>query len=455
MSLADNMRGRARIAFLAADRPSHETLTNAFNDAGYDIVGARDDSSEGYADVGVVDLRNRDINASQARRITSTLRGRSPECSIVFLVDPVAKPQTRNILNRSGEIIAIDDNFAPAIERCREIIRLRSLAEETGERLKSLAELTRLADFPPISPATDPGEFLIAGPPGAVALSAAAAAQNAAAKWTGVISPGQSLRAIESGRFDGAILLPNEQNDLLQSLARSIQRNPSYADFPIIHIAADCEELAALVEKGARDFLIADHIEDELPRKIASVTRRARLAHAMRQFLGACAGDGVRDPASGVFTGSFLALHGARLAARADQTHKAFCLAGIKLTPRSPEGGAAAPTARILRQAGDLIRRVTRATDLTARLSSDSLAIATPGTPHADTERICERIAGVISNTLFRGARNELYSVDVQWNVALRTPGLRIEETLAAALSGLTDRPPVRATSSPRPQSPR
>lgn len=437
---------RARIACLTSDAAAQDELTTIFAEAGYT---ARAHSEIEMADIGVVDLREREVTAKQANTLTAAMRKRSPECAILYLVDPGVLPKSRTLLRRSGEILPTEDSLAPAVARCRQILRLRNLAEETGERLKSLAGMSRLAEFPPIETPTHAPKILVAGPPGPYALTASAAVRSVTGAWTGVISPGQSIRAIEAGEFDCAIFLPNAQNSLLQSLGRSVQRNPRYADLAIIHIARHCEDIETLSAAGAREFLLVEHIEHDLAQRITTATRRARLSAAMRRFLNACMGDQVCDPASGAFTTQFFAIHGARLCGRADQTRRPFTLSAFKLTPKPARGATPKLDHRALHQAVRLINRVTRASDAVVRLSPDCFAVATPATNDADASRIAARIDGVLGNTLFRDAGKALFSVDVRYNTTARTPGACVEEAVAAALTGLQERPRGVTTSAP------
>jgi len=434
MSFGRRSAPRARIACLTSGEAAQAALTTCFAKAGFKVTPQGEAE---MSDIGLVDLRGRDITAKQARGIAAALRKRSPECAVLFLIDPHLMPKGRAILKRVGECLPAEENLEPAIARCRQIIRLRNLAEETGERLKSLAGISRLADFPMIETAATPPRILVAGEPGPYALAAAAAADAASGQWTGVISAGQSLRAIETGGFDCAVFLPNEKNDLLASLARSLQRNPKHSDLPIIHIATECCDFDRLAQKGARDFLLAAHMEHDLPQKIMTATRRARLAAAMRKFLNACAGEGVRDPASGAFTASFFAQHGSRLCGRADHARRPLSLAVFKLSPQSLRQPQSALDKRVLHQAARLISRVTRAEDFVARLSPDCFVLAMPATVRGDAEAVASRIEGVLANTLFRGLNSALFSVGVIYTVTMRERGLCIEETVAAALADL------------------
>ena len=159
-------------------------------------------------------------------------------------------------------------------------------------------------------------------------MQAALAALNALKPITEqcvcVFSAGQALRAVENMRFDAAVFLPKRDSDPLMSLARSLRRHPKHANMPIIFPMNDPDEAADYAMRGASDFMLTGHIPSDLGPKAQISARRARLLKSMRKFLQACEGDGVRDQGSGAFTSTFLAEHGARLCARADQNGRAM-----------------------------------------------------------------------------------------------------------------------------------
>ena len=80
---------RARIVCLTHDTPTQEPLDVLFAEANYEVVSP---TNAEHADIGVVDLRNRNITPRQASAISSSLRRGSPECTLLFLIDPALFP---------------------------------------------------------------------------------------------------------------------------------------------------------------------------------------------------------------------------------------------------------------------------------------------------------------------------------------------------------------------------
>lgn len=426
---------RARIACVSAEESMAAKLADALAGAGYDCSP---NSNRIRADLGLIDLRGREISARSASRLTSTLRKTAPEAAVLFVASPGLSAAGRAHLRRSGDVVVVADSLTPAVERCRDLLRLRNLAEETGERLKSLAAANRLGEFPPIETSSAPPSVLIAGAPGAQALLSMDAARSVAGECVGVLSPGQAMRALETGGFDCAVFMPEEDGDPLLSLARTMRRHPKYRDLPILFIARDVAALARLSGRGAREVILAAHVKDDLGARIQAWTRRARLAAAMRRFLTASAGENLRDRASGAYTGRFFQEHGARICARADQTGRPFALLGVRLRPEGGSDIDRLSEARAMRRAAGLVSRVTRAEDFLARLASDIFVVAMPATLADDAERAGRRVEGVVANTMFRGGTDDtIFPVRVETVVYDRPRGACIEECVAGLLLSL------------------
>ncbi len=420
---------RARIAIVSPDGEVENELTLSLECAGYQVTTPKD----GPADIGLVDLRNKRITAKHAKSIAALLRHKSPESSLFFLIHPTLHAPARTALKRYGEIIPARNNFDHVVERCRQILRLRNVADEAGERMKTLAVLNRLFEFPPISTSAEPINILIAGPPCPAALATISAAGKTAGDCISVLSAGQALRAMDTGQFGCAIFLPFPKDSPLHSVTRAIRRHPKYAGLPIIHVAEDEQHLQQLAKHGASEFILQQHITHDLAARIQLSGRRARLLRSMRTFLRACTGEGIRDKTSGAFTPAFLAEHGARLSARADHSGRPLTVVYIQLTCDNEE--TTTPERIALHRAAYLINRITRAEDLTARIAPDAFIVLCPATTKADAGKLALRIEGVIANTVFRGRdRHSLHAIEAITTTCTRTPGAAIEETVACAI---------------------
>lgn len=399
--------------------------------AGYDI--ARGPAS---ADLHVVDLRG-ETSARSARQTAAQLRRASPECGVVYLAASSLPAIERAHLRRSGDLAFEDAEFSGLVRVCRQRLRMRNVAEEAGERLKSIAALTRLSEFPPIETSSAPPSALVAGAPGSLALSAIAAASGAAKRCDAALSASQAMRALESGLYDCAVFLPKAAGDPLLGLARTMRRHRRLQDVPVVVVNAEAPGALSFEPPTNAELLHAAHLDADLPARLVLLTRRARLMAAMRKFLTHCAGEGVRDRISGAFTPAFFGQHAERVFARADHTLRTVSLVGVRLAAVAKEdqdiGGV-----RVLTEAAHLINRVTRAEDCVGRIASDTFVVLMNATPCAEAEGAARRIEGVIANTMFRArGGKKLFAVAGATTAVEREAGLHVEETLAAVLGRL------------------
>lgn len=400
--------------------------------SGYDVV-----SPSSAADLHVIDLRSGELGARAARQTAAHLRRMSPDSGVVYLAPTALAAVERAHLRRSGDLAFDEPGLSGLARACRQRLRIRNIAEEAGERLKSLAALTRLSEFPPIETSSAPPSVLVAGPPGPMTLAAISAAEGAAARCEAALSAGQAMRALETGLYDCAVFLPKAAGDPLLGLARAMRRHRSFQDTPVVVVGDDHAAGLGAETPSNAETMLAAHVDHDLPARLVMLTRRARLLSAMRRFLSHCAGEGVRDRISGAFTPSFFGQHGERLFARADHVGRPASLVGVRLAGALKDdldvGGV-----RVLTEAARLINRVTRAEDCVGRIASDTFVVLMSATNAADAARAARRIEGVIANTMFRArAGKKLFAVAAATAAVERAPGQRVEEALAAALTGL------------------
>jgi len=445
---------RSKVVCLCDDAGEKAALASALADAGFEITAPeaivrkatvpQGTPSQGTApaDIGLIDLRRHALTEKKARSIAALLRRGSPDCRLFFLVGGAVAAESREALRRHGEVVPAGRDIAHVIERFRRAIRLRNIAEETAERLKSLTAMNRLAAFPPVAASSAPPKLLIAGEPGPVALEAANALRGGADACVSVFSSGQVMRALDVRRFDALVIAPAGEHDPLLTLARTLRRHPKHFALPVIAVAASEEDAALFGRKGASDVILASHLGADLRVRAALSARRSRLLQSMKLFLNACAGDGVRDPASSAFTAAFALEHGARLCARADQTQRPLSAVVVRL--QNAYTGAE-PSRAALPRAAHLIRRLVRAEDLAARIAPATFLVLMPATAGGGAQKAALRIQGVLENTVFRGdGERDLFSMRVAAGVDERADGACMEETAARALARLRENEKAR-----------
>lgn len=438
MDGVDHYSARARIAWLSPEERMPADAAAQFEKAGYTLVEA---GSFPAPDLAVVDLRQHKLTAKAAQKLAAVTRSAAPDCGLIYVGPYSLAASERAHLRRSGDLVLAEFDVAAVIEACRQRLRLRNIAEETGERLKSIAASTRLSDFPPIETSNAAPSVIIAGAPGPSALAALAAAETVSERTIGALSAAQAMRALEVGAFDCAVILPNSAGDPLLGLARAMRRHRQFQDLPVILIG----DGRARPGGNIAELMPDAHIADDLGARILAVSRRARLAAAMRRFLSACAGDGVRDPLSGAFAPPFFSQHAERLFARADATRRPLTLIGLRLAAAGPDDAEPA-AARTLADAARLVHRVTRAEDFLARLSSDTFVALLSATAARDGAVAAKRIEGVIANTMFReSSGGRPFAVAAATAIVEKPPRARLDETVATVLSRLKAATPKTA----------
>jgi PleD family two-component response regulator len=425
---------RARLLCVSPEGGEAPDLAPVFRAAGYEFVSL-ESGVGGRIDLALVDLRSRDAPTRAVKDLANAVRRASPECGVVFLGSPSLSAPDRAHLRRHGELAIVGPGDGTlALSVCRQRLRLRNLAEEAGERLKTLAGFARLSEFPPIGAANRSPCVLIAGAAGPETLVALRAAEGVG-EALAAFSAAQAMRGLESGMFDAAIFLPSTESDPLMALARSLRRSRARS-IPLVVIPPSGER-GRFADAG--EVMPAQHAGEDIAARLLVLSRRARLADSLRAFLRACAGEGVRDPISGGFTAQFFAAHARRILARAYQTGRPAAMVGLRLTSVGEE---AVRRRNPLGEAARLIGLVTRAEDCAARLSSDTFAVLMSATTEADAMRAARRIEGVIANTLFRAKGSRAPAAVFAKSAAVAcADDAGLEESLAAVLARLNERP--------------
>ena len=324
---------RARIAWISSHQGPGPVHRKAFRDAGYVISDLKD---ERFADIAIVDFRDTPVSAKTARKLSTIARRSAPHGGVIYLSNQLLDASRRAYLRRSGSLVVMKDGAAPLIAACRERLRERNLAEESGERIKSLTECGALKPLKETSSKHSPLRILVAGKPSPLTLSVLTILRKAGYYVEGVLSPAQAMSAIETDRFDCAVFLPSTPSDPLRSLAASCKRRSREADFPVLLVTDD--------PISGHDLITADQVEDDLCPLVKEATTRSRQTRLLRKLLS---GDGQRaviDPHTHAITASFFARHATRLIARATETERPISLLAVSLDAAAFKGASRRPT---------------------------------------------------------------------------------------------------------------
>mgnify|MGYP000389071680 CR=1 FL=1 len=424
----DTEQTRARVAWIAAGaRGVPPALADAARLARYDIV-----EPPATADIAVVDLYGADPDSPAAAVAVASARRLGAGAGVLIAADAAATSEHRRRLARLGDTVFLRTSVEPLIGAVRERLRLAALAEETGDRLKSLVADGRAVSFS-TPPRKEDVAVLIAGKPSPLALAASHALRAASRTPVSVFTAGQAMRALDHTSFDGAVFIPADENDLLIALARALRRHREHRRLPVVILSADEELLDRRAARDGLDAMAAARAGDDLARRLETMTRRASMSAAMRAFLRSPEGNG---GGRGVANARLFAQHAMRVSANADDKGRAVAFVALTLSPKT--GSDAAGAARglfdeALRTAGRLVR----AEDMIARLTTTTFIVMLRGTRRGDADRVARRLEGVVTGVQPR-ATLDLW--DVRASALERAPGMEFERVIAALVADLRSR---------------
>ncbi len=422
----DTAQFRARLAWVAAEgRSAPPAFAEAARIACYEIVGP-----QARADIAVVDLYGADPGAPAAVEAVALARRQAPGAGLIIAADAAASSEQRRRIARYGEPVFLRTSVEPLIGAIRERLRLVGLADETGDRLKSLVADGHAVSFS--APASnDDGPVLIAGKPSPLALAASNALRAAGRPCVSVFTAGQAMRALDHDRFAGTVFIPADENDLLIALARALRRHREHRRLPVIILSADEDLLDRRAAKDGLEAMAANRVNDDLSRRLETMTRRAAMASAMRSFLKSPAGMGGAGIAA---SARLFAQHATRAGRRADDTGRAISFVALALTPKT---GREAPARATVDEALRTATRLVRAEDMIAKLTTTTIIVMLRGTTGTDAERVARRLEGVVTGVQPRATLDLL---EVSASAIERAPGLELERVIAGLVAQLRQR---------------
>jgi len=362
---------RARIGW--GGLPPSRSIIHAMDAAAYEIIDMEEASHSSPPDIFIIDVRSAQNPVAIARERLNQSRRHAPMSGAILYASRNENAPNRKALGSIGETVFEDEKHSSLILAIRDRLRLGSLAEETAERIRSLT-----------------------GKPSPAVLAAANALKKKGFLTPCVFSAGHAMRTLEAEAIDSAIFLPEDENDVLISLARALKRHRSFRKTPVLVVGNKKDVTRDWFDGESFDLIYTDHLDTNLTNRIERATRRARLSSVMANFLGACDGVNIRDKTSGAYTSGFFTEHGARLHRRAKEIKHPLSIVGIEFTGCK----SAEIENRLAREATKIIMRITRAQDMPVRLTSTQLAVLLPAVTPSDASEIAERILGVLTASL-------------------------------------------------------
>lgn len=413
------------------------TLLDAALMAKYQVT----DAIDLVADIIVVDLYGVESDNRAAADAVATARRSGSPAGVLIAADGSISDDQRKLLTRLGEVVYLKNSVEPLICAIRERLRLCALADETGDRIKTLVADGRVATLP--SSASTQTEFrvLVAGKPSATALAVANHLSASGKKSIGVFSAGQAMRALDHEKFNGAIFIPDDENDLLVALARALRRHREHRRLHVILISPDEGLFDRRAAKEGLDIMASGRVSEDLCPRLERLSRRAAMASAMRAFLRSPEGNGA---ASGAASPRLFAQHAARVLNSADRTGRTVSFIALSLSKEDDDSTHA--SARLaLEEALRTSVRLVRAEDMITRLTTTTLILMLRGARGEDAEKVARRLEGVIAGTQPRSIHHR---AEVHAAAHERPRGVEIERMIAALVADLRQRNIASARSS-------
>ncbi|MEZ5916271.1 MAG: hypothetical protein R3C40_01650 [Parvularculaceae bacterium] len=424
----------ARIAWFSHNaQPPSDNMVIALADAGMQIVDWARKRPDTFCDIALLDVRGAETPVHSAIDLSELAKRLFIPGGLIVTASQSIETHERAALRKIGDVCFTTASHEPLIGVLRERLRLASLAEETGERLKTLVSMGCYFRFPPINPEDKRPSVLLAGVASPLTLSAS----NAVREWAGetacVFSAGQVMRALDHTTFDAAIFIPEDENDLLLALARALRRHRQHRRSPVLLTSKEEGLVERLTARDGFDCVLPDHLDSDLAPRIHLSVRRASMAATMRQFLHSA--DGAAGKPLTAVNAKFFAQHAVRLYQRANDTNRPLTLIGLSIESSSSSLARNELTGAVGR-AIKTVARIIRAEDMVARLTPTMLVVLA-STTEKNSTKIAERLDGVVSGTLSR-AIIEQSRITTQYVV--RTQNESVEESLAR-LIGLIKNP--------------
>lgn len=419
---------KAVISWLTPDGVSPEQrVFLAAQSAGYLLLDQS--AAKRRCDIAVVDLRGFLEPSPAIADLVDRARSLSPAAGLIIAASAGADRKLRALLRRHGDVHFLGRDAAPLIASVRERLRLFSLADEMGERMKSLVADGRTISFSGFEERRDRVSVLVAGNASPLTLNVCNAVNRVAAHTSCVFTAGQVMRALDHYKFDCAIFLPSGESDLLIALARALRRHRDHRKLSVFMASADDDLLDRCASKEGFDVILANHLDSDLAPRLETAARRARMASAMRSFLRSTDGCGGKSGAAGA---RFFAHHTSRLYKCANAAEKNISLVGLSLEFAAGDGSDSAGAA--LNEALRTAAKLVRAEDLITKLTPSMMVISVRGANATDATKIAERLEGVIGGTLTRSAHGV---TEVLTATATREPDEHLETNVARLLRDL------------------
>ncbi len=450
-----NKSFRAYILYVSlTDDGSRRSCIPLLTDHYYHIADDRNGSCVGLRkDIVIIDARSvKTVTENHFARIDG-LKHQHPEASLMVVTDIAAPYGLRQSLKQYGIVCAIGQEPELLLPRLERLLENLALADECGERLKTLSSLNKSFEAQTsLRPSSADMRVLVAGTPSPLSLRTFSSLKKAGFKVTAAISVPQTIRYLENGSFDSLVMLPGNKAAVYSSLIKLLRRNDKTRTLPVLVLSEELTETSdeagyRYLTQGA-DLVLAGRDEEEaIMSEVKAFAKRNRLTKSMRQFLRKSVMPD-RSTKSLACDLPFFETHLARQCSSSKMSGRHLCLSVFQLkTVRDHP-----PSPTVCRQAVSYAEMMIQDTDLMTVVRNDLILISQPGKAIIDANKTRKRIVSLLQELKFKTAlATDAYEdLSIASSTVLYGLEEKPEEMITRALKTLTELPrPV--TKKPRP----
>ncbi|MCI5046188.1 MAG: hypothetical protein MRY59_01705 [Aquisalinus sp.] len=395
---------RATIIYEALSEAGRDpAYTSLLSENRYHVLSVRSGSDKTEADVLLIDCRHldryRDIDAIAIQ----DLKQQYADSAVMLVTSPECTGSMRSQLKKHGTLCASGDRPELLLPRINRLLENLSLADECGNRLKTMASLNRHGKTQsPLHADTKPVRVLVTGPASVVLMRVMSSLEQENFEVTAAISVPQTTRYLEAQSFDALVVVPGGKGKIYSSLIRLLRRNDRTDSLPIIvfsgiNLHGSGQPAYHYLKQGADTVLPENDIETSMLPEVRSFARRNRLTKSMRQFLRQSVHSETR-PSQLICETEFFEHHLGRQCATSRDTTRSLCLSAFRLRAQDEQ----IPARQTCKQALSYIDMVIKDTDLVTVISDNLVLLSQPATSVVDAEETRQKIVSLLQEIRFQ-----------------------------------------------------
>ncbi|WP_306249507.1 hypothetical protein [Parvularcula sp. IMCC14364] len=382
-----------------------ETYAELLTDNLYKVLTAKDLSAETDADILLLDGRHLASLAQESTAALQSLKEQHPKSAVMIIISPETRSELRQALKQHGTLCASGNKPELLLPRIKRLLENLSLADECGNRLKTLASLNRYSSAnSPLHTEAKPVRVLVTGPASAVLLRVFSSLEQESFEVTAAMSVPQTTRYLETCAFDALVIVPGGKGKVYASLIKLLRRNDRTRTLPIIvfsgiNLHGSGQPAYHYLKQGADTVLPESDIEKSALPEVQAFARRNRLTKSMRQFLRQSVQSETR-PKQLICETDFFENHLARQCANSRNTTRSLCLSAFRLR----SAGDRQPARQTCKQAVSYMDMVINDTDLITVISDDLILLSQPATSLVDARQTRQKIVNLLHEIRFQSS---------------------------------------------------